>query len=80
MKRLAIRRFASAALVERDFWAFAESLRLTRKQYENVFERVRNSIENMRKVLSYSFASAKHKHELGELLPNRAVRIGILDN
>jgi hypothetical protein len=68
-----------SALAERDFKAFAEHLRLTSKQYDNVFLRLRNSIGNMRETLSKSFAYEGHRHELRELLSDRAVRIGLLD-
>ena len=68
-----------SGLEKRDFRTFAEHLRLTNKQYDNVIARLRNSLEKMGAALSKSFVYESHKLELQGLLTDRAVRVGILE-
>jgi serine/threonine-protein kinase HipA len=67
-----------SALVERDFRVFAEHLRLTPKQYDNVLARMKDSIEPMGDALSKSFASERHRDEVHRIMLDRAGRLGIL--
>ena len=67
-----------SAIAERDFRSFAEYLRLTPKQYDNVFARLRSSMNILKDTLSKSFASEHHKRELKRILLERAARIGIV--
>jgi serine/threonine-protein kinase HipA len=69
-----------AGLTERDFRVLAEHLRLTSKQCDNVFARLRKSLARMSEALSKSFVSESHKHDLCKILSDRAARIGILQD
>jgi serine/threonine-protein kinase HipA len=66
-----------AGLSGRDFRMFAERLRLTPKQHDNVLVRLRTALGKMSDELSKSFAHESHKEELQRIITERAGRIGI---
>jgi serine/threonine-protein kinase HipA len=66
-----------AGLSARDFRAFAERLRLTHKQHDNVLVRLRTSLGKINDELSNSFAREPHEEELRRIIAERAGRIGI---
>jgi serine/threonine-protein kinase HipA len=68
-----------SAIAERDFRSFAEYLRLNQKQYDNVFARLRNSMNILEDTLSKSFVSEHHRRELQRIVRERAARIGIVE-
>ncbi|MFH1763098.1 MAG: HipA domain-containing protein [Gemmatimonadota bacterium] len=61
-----------------DFRSLADHYRLTPKQTENVFTRLRKSFPQMDAILRRSFVLGSHKEELSQRMRERAERLGIL--
>jgi serine/threonine-protein kinase HipA len=64
-------------LGRKDFLRFAESLRLTEKQVENVFVRLASKIDDTCLLLNAGFCSDEMKNRYGELIRSRADRLGM---